>query len=84
MNKKNQKTKLVIDNPNKKSIVIINTYCELMSLANELNKGQEFDWYDELQIKYFIYFYYPLNKVQLDSVCTSKDLGQIYCLVVTD
>ena len=35
---------------------IINTYYDLMDLADELNNGEKIDWYDKIQRKYYIYF----------------------------
>lgn len=59
---------------------VIETYYDLMDLAEELNNGEKIDWKCYGQDKYYIYFD-SSNEVIDDSVtCTCKNLGQIYCL----
>lgn len=57
----------------------LNTYYELMDLAEELNNGEKVDWTDIDQCKYYIYYGF-IKGLKLDSAHISKDLGQIYCL----
>lgn len=58
----------------------INTYYELMDLAEELNNGEEIDWKNDNQEKYLIC--YDSNIEELSSYIHSniKFIGQIYCL----
>ena len=56
----------------------INTYYELMDLAEELNNGEEIDWENSVQNKYYIIF--VDNGLYLDWWCKKKILGNIYCL----
>ena len=58
----------------------INTYYELMDLANELNNGEEIDWNNEKQIKYYIYFHKKEDILYRARAACAMDLGQIYCL----
>lgn len=59
---------------------VINTYYDLMDLADELNDGRKIEWNDENQCKYFIY--YDCGNDTLEKTCAMKwkYLGQIYCL----
>lgn len=59
---------------------VINTYYDLMDLAEELNKGRKIDWNDETQCKYVIYYNYKENSLEKTYDYSCKDLGQIYCL----
>ena len=59
---------------------IINTYYDLMDLAEELNNGEKIDWYDETQRKYYIYFDLRTNKLDEGYALRLKTIGQIYCL----
>ena len=45
---------------------IMNTYYDLMDLAEELNNGEKIDWNDNQQCKYTIFYNF--------------EFGQIYCL----
>lgn len=58
----------------------INTYYDLMNLAEELNNGEEIDWENDSQIKYCIYYSFDFKEHRIDCNYTWKDLGQIYCL----
>lgn len=58
----------------------INTYYDLMDLAEELNCGREIDWNDELQIKYYIFYNFRNNAIESTTACRYKEMGQIYCL----
>ena len=59
---------------------IINTYYDLMDLADELNNGKKIDWYDDTQQKFYIYFDFKRNKFVQSYTYVTKDIGQIYCL----
>ena len=70
--KKNKRWKADLDN--------INTYYELMDLAEELNKGEEINWGNMYQEKYCIY-YDAITKTLCDAIYKRfKAIGQIYCL----
>lgn len=58
----------------------INTYYELMDLADELNNGEKIDWNNEEQVKF--YFYYDADNDSLNIYATNyaKKIGEIYCL----
>lgn len=58
----------------------INTYYELMDLAEELNEGEEIDWENLHQIKYSITYDSDDKKIFSISNNVIKNLGQIYCL----
>lgn len=60
----------------------IKTYYELKDLADELNNGEEIDWKDNDQNKYFIYYDTHYEKIKQDAIWTDKQIGQIYCLDV--
>ena len=59
---------------------VMNTYYDLMDLAEELNNGEKINWNDEAQFKYVIYYNYEENSLEKTYAYSSKDLGQIYCL----
>ena len=59
---------------------IMNTYYDLMDLAEELNKGRKIDWNDERQNKYSIYYSYEIDTLRKQLNYKCKELGQIYCL----
>ena len=59
---------------------IINTYYDLMDLAEELNNGEKIDWKNKEQPKFYIYFSFKINELVQSSVYMTKDIGQIYCL----
>ena len=58
----------------------INTYYELMDLAEELNNGEEIDWKDSSQKKYHLCFDTARENIVKFYYNTNKDSGQIYCL----
>lgn len=58
----------------------INTYYELMDLAEELNNGEEIDWGNAGQDKYYLIC--NSEKINLSKVYTLKTIGTIYCLNV--
>lgn len=58
----------------------INTYYELMDLAEELNEGEEIDWENLHQIKYSITYDTDDKKIFSTSNNVIKNLGRIYCL----
>ena len=58
----------------------INTYYELMDLAEELNNGEEIDWKDNSQKKYILYFDTARENIEKGYYNNSKDIGQIYCI----
>ena len=53
---------------------IINTYYDLMDLAEELNNGEKIDWCDKTQRKYYIYFDLRTNKLDEDYAFMIKKL----------
>ena len=59
---------------------IINTYYDLMDLAEELNKGRKIDWNDAGQYKISLYYNYDRDTLRQESIYSYKELGQIYCL----
>lgn len=59
---------------------IINTYYDLMDLAEELNNGEKIDWCDKTQRKYDIHFDLRTNKLDDGYALMLKSIGQIYCL----
>lgn len=58
----------------------INTYYDLMDLAEELNNGEKINGGNETQIKYYIYYDFNKYKIAQYFSLFRKDLGQIYCL----
>ena len=58
----------------------INTYYELMDLANELNNGEEIDWKKGNQPKYFIHYDTRNNELTQFAYYSLKFTGVIYCL----
>ena len=58
----------------------INTYYDLMDLAEELNDGEEIDWNNKHQKKYCIYYNFVDDSFDLDYHFYLKAAGQIYCL----
>lgn len=59
---------------------VMNTYYELMDLAEELNKGRKIDWNNERQQKFYIFFNLKTHKLIQGYTYISKGIGQIYCL----
>ena len=59
---------------------IMNTYYDLMDLAEELNNGEKIDWNDFDQCKYLISYNNKNKKLEIDNVLKIQDIGQIYCL----
>ena len=59
---------------------IMNTYYDLMDLAEELNKGSKIDWNDEDQCKYSFYYKYDCDSFETLFAHSYKNSGQIYCL----
>lgn len=59
---------------------IMNTYYDLMDLAEELNKGRKIDWNNERQQKFYIYFNLEKNTLIQGYTFITKDMGQIYFL----
>lgn len=58
----------------------INTYYELMDLAEELNNGEKIDWNNNSQTKYSIYFDFDDRRIYCAANNVLKTLRQIYCL----
>ena len=56
----------------------MNTYYDLMDLAEELNKGRKIDWNNDTQQKFYICL--KGNKLVKGYTYTIKEIGQIYCL----
>lgn len=61
---------------------IINTYYDLMDLAEELNNGEKIDWKDLDQEKYYITYDCEVNDLIYNSTYDCKNIGVIYCLDV--
>lgn len=59
---------------------VMNTYYDLMDLAEELNKGRKIDWNDEDQCKYSFYYKYDCDSFETLFAHSYKNSGQIYCL----
>ena len=59
---------------------VINTYYDLMDLAEELNNGEKIDWNDFDQCKYLISYNNKNKKLEINNVLKIQDIGQIYCL----
>ncbi len=58
----------------------MNTLEELKKKAEELNAGEEIDWNNSNQMKYYICYNYYDNKLIFEYSYGIKNLGQIYCL----
>lgn len=58
----------------------INTYYELMDLAEELNNGEKLNWNNINQLKYAISFDSQIGILKQVNYHNYKDIGQIYCL----
>lgn len=58
----------------------INTYYELMDLAEELNNGEEINWDNNNQVKYLLVYDFYEKKIKESLTFRIKDLEQIYCL----
>lgn len=58
----------------------INTYYELMNLAEELNNEKKIDWNNYEQEKYCLFYDYEDKIVWQAWNRFSKEVGQIYCL----
>lgn len=63
-----------------RAIEKIKIYTRLKDLALRLNKGEEINWEDEDQGKYYIYYDYEYIKLKCSRILGFKDIGQIYCL----
>ena len=59
---------------------IMNTYYDLMDLAEELNNGEKIDWHNEYQCKFPIYYSFKCDTLDEGRAYVCKELGQIYCL----
>lgn len=59
---------------------VINTYYDLMDLAEELNNGEKIDWNDNQQCKYTIYYSFKCDTLDDGIAYVGKEFGQIYCL----
>lgn len=59
---------------------VMNTYYDLMDLAEELNNGEKIDWNDNQQCKYTIYYDFEDNFLNRNNAYVCKEFGQIYCL----
>lgn len=57
----------------------INTYYDLMDLAEELNNGEKIDW-NNYKEKHYIYYDFGHKRLSDSFCCQNRDLGQIYCL----
>ena len=59
---------------------VMNTYYDLMDLAEELNNGEKIDWHNEYQCKFPIYYSFKCDTLDEGRAYVCKELGQIYCL----
>jgi len=59
---------------------VMNTYYDLMDLAEELNNGEKIDWNDNQQCKYTIYYSFKCDTLDEGIAYVCKEFGQIYCL----
>lgn len=59
---------------------IMNTYYDLMDLAEELNNGRKIDWNDIYQDKYSIFYDCVNDTLETDCFQAFYAFGQIYCL----
>lgn len=59
---------------------IMNTYYDLMDLAEYLNEGRKIDWNNERQQKFYIYFNSEKNTLIQGYTFITNEIGQIYCL----
>lgn len=57
---------------------VMNTYYDLMDLAEELNNGEKINWNNDKQQKFYICF--NGNKLVQGYTYTIIEIGQIYCL----
>lgn len=57
----------------------LNTYYELMDLAEELNNGEEINWSNTSKFKYSIYFDTNNMSLEIFNTLFCNDIGQIYC-----
>ena len=53
---------------------------ELKDIAMELNKGEEIDWNNKEQDKYYLYYNFLNNEISYRSYTITKLQGAIYCL----
>ena len=58
----------------------IKIYIELKDLAEELNEGEEIDWENEYQAKYYIYNCNENKTLECNASYCCEEIGQIYCL----
>ncbi len=56
------------------------TYQQLKDIALRLNNGQEINWNNRNQNKYYFYFDFRGNRFVTDIFITDKDLLTVYCL----
>ncbi len=56
------------------------TYQQLKDIALRLNKGQEFDWKNVEQGKYYIFYDSVVKKFESGVCGTYRNLTEIYCL----
>ncbi len=61
-----------------KAVEKMKIYTQLKDLALRLNKGEEIDWENEDQLKYYICN--ESNKLHYSYCYNCHDIGQIYCL----
>ena len=57
----------------------LNTYYDLMDLAEKLNNGEIIDWNNNKE-KHYIYYDFEHKRLSDSFCCQNKNLGQIYCL----
>lgn len=64
----------------KKAVEKIKIYTQLKDLALRLNKGEEIDWTNDDQTKYYIYYDHETMQLDYKSSWSFQWIGQIYCL----
>lgn len=64
----------------KKMVEKIKIYIQLKDLALRLNNGEEINWENNNQIKYYIYYDNSCKKIYTNYIYYNKNIGQIYCL----
>lgn len=58
----------------------LQTYLELKDLAMELNDGEQIDWKNENQSKYYIFYSFKQDALDWNVCKILKNLGNVYCL----
>lgn len=59
---------------------VMNTYYDLMDLAEKLDNGEKINWNDKGQYKNSLFYDYDSDTIEQESIYGYQELGQIYCL----